>query len=69
MLSLSAPSDELPAALSAGSELGKSAKNVLAAAKGQSWRVEDLEMANAWPLLPVLKHKVLLARNRTGQLC
>ncbi len=55
MLSLSAPSDELPAALSAGSELGKSAKNVLAAAKGQSWQAEDLEMANAWPLLPVLE--------------
>ena len=55
MLSLSAPSDEVPAALSAGSELGKSAKNVLAAAKGQSWQAEDLEMANAWPLLPVLE--------------
>ncbi|MDP6217114.1 MAG: hypothetical protein QF526_00275 [Alphaproteobacteria bacterium] len=55
MLSLSAPSDELPAALSAGSELGKSAKNVLAAAKGQSWQAEDLEIANAWPLLPVLE--------------
>jgi hypothetical protein len=55
MLSLSAPSDELPAALSAGSELGKSAKNVLAAAKGQNWQAEDLEMANAWPLLPVLE--------------
>ena len=55
MLSLSAPSDELPAALSAGSDLGKSAKNVLAAAKGQSWQAEDLEMANAWPLLPVLE--------------
>ena len=55
MLSLSAPSDELPAALSAGSELCKSAKNVLAAAKGQSWQAEDLEMANAWPLLPVLE--------------
>ena len=55
MLSLSAPSDELPAALSAGLELGKSAKNVLAAAKGQSWQAEDLEIANAWPLLPVLE--------------
>ena len=55
MLSLSAPSDELPADLSAGSELGKSAKNVLAAAKGQSWQAEDLEMANAWALLPVLE--------------
>jgi len=55
MLSLSAPSDELPVAVSAGSELGKSAKNVLAAAKGQSWQAEDLEMANAWPLLPVLE--------------
>jgi len=55
MLSLSAPSDELPVAVSAGSELGKSAKNVLAAAKGQSWQAEDLKMANAWPLLPVLE--------------
>ena len=41
--------------MSAGLELGKSAKNVLAAAKGQSWQAEDLEMANAWPLLPVLE--------------
>lgn len=55
MLSLSAPSDELPAALSAGSEMGDSVKQVLAAAKGQSWQAEDLEMANAWPLLPVLE--------------
>jgi len=55
LLSLSAPSDELPAALSAGSKMGDSVKHVLAAAKGQSWQAEDLEMANAWPLLPVLE--------------